>query len=222
MEAQARRTGRLADSQRAIAHGTGGEPGSRLATRLAMPISGDTLLRLIRATPLEPPPPPRIVGIDDGAWHRGRRYGTIVVDLERHRPVDLLPDRDAETVAAWFRDHPGLEIVARDRTGADAEGARLGAPEAVPVADRWHLLRNLGDALPRILDRRPPDLRAAAKAAVTVLRAANEVLPPMLPPASRPVSPQRQGVLWPRPGSSTGPSAASSMSCSPVRPRASR
>jgi transposase len=160
-----------------------------------MPVSGDTLLRLIRGTSLEPPPPPRIVGIDDWAWRCGRRYGTIIVALERNRPIDLLPDRDAETVAAWLRAHPGVEIVARDRAGAYAEGARLGAPEAVQVADRFHLLRNLGDALQRILDRHPQDLRAAAKVAVTASSAANEALPSTPPSPARPVSPQRQAVL---------------------------
>jgi transposase len=166
IEARARRTGRLADIQRAIAYGMGGEPGSRLASRLAMPVSGDTLLRLIRATPIERGPPPRIVGIDDWAWRRGRRYGTLVVDLERNRPIELLPDRQVETVAAWLKANPGITIVARDRAGAYAEAVRVGAPAATEVADRWHLLRNLGDALQRLLDRHHRDLRAAAQAAI--------------------------------------------------------
>ncbi len=167
------RTVRLADAQRRIAFSVGGEGGARLATTLAMPVSGDTLLRLIQASPLPEAATPRVVGIDDWAWRRGQRYGTLVVDLERNRPLDLLPDRNAQTVEAWLKRHPGIEIVARDRAGAYADGVRCGAPEAVPaanasrfgeVADRFHLLRNLGDALARALDRHHRDLRAAAAA----------------------------------------------------------
>jgi hypothetical protein len=89
-----------------------------------MPVSGDTLLRLIRAVPVEPAPPARVIGIDDWAWRRSRRYGTLIVDLERaNHPIDLLPDRTAETVAAWLEAHPGVEIVARDRAGAKAATA---------------------------------------------------------------------------------------------------
>jgi transposase len=156
-----RRTARLAQAQRQIALGAGGESGARLSGRLAMPVSGDTLLRLIRAVPIEPAPSARIIGIDDWAWRRGQRYGTIIVDLERNRPIDLLPDHQADTVAAWLKDHPGVEIVARDY----ADGFRTGAPDTIQVTDRWHLLRNLNEALARALDRHHRDLRAATTAA---------------------------------------------------------
>ncbi len=134
-----RRTTRLAEAQRHITFSAGGEAGARLASRLAMPVSGDTLLRLIRTAPLPAAPTPRVIGIDDWTWRRGQRYGTLVVDLERNRPVDMLPDRDAQTVGTWLNGHPGIDVVARDRAGAYADGVRSGAPGAVQVADRWRV-----------------------------------------------------------------------------------
>jgi len=159
---RARRTTRLGDMQRQIGFALGGEPGSRLAARLAMPVSGDTLLRMVRTSAVVFPPP-RVIGVDDWAWLRGRRYGTIICDLERHRVIDLLPDRSADTLASWLKRHGGeVTIVSRDRSGAYADGIRTGAPGATQVADRWHLLVNCSDALRQLLDRHHRQLREAA------------------------------------------------------------
>ncbi len=162
----ARRSERLADVQRQVALALGGEAGARLSVRLAMPTSPDTLLRLAASTTRAEPPVPRALGVDEWAWRKGRRYGTILVDLERNAVVDLLPDRDAGSFAAWLRDHPGVEVVARDRADVYAEGARSGAPRAVHVADRWHLLRNLGEAMRTIVGTHHAAVRRARRGIV--------------------------------------------------------
>ena len=116
-----------------------------------MPASADTVLRLVRGLPLPEPEPPRVVGVDDWALRKGRTYGTILVDLERRRALDLLPDRTAATLADWLRCRPGIEVIARDRSTEYARGILLGAPGATQVADRWHLLANVRQVLERWL-----------------------------------------------------------------------
>ena len=160
--AYGRRTLGQRDALEAIAFALGGSAGARLATRLGSPISRATLLRVLRCAAVPTWPAPRVLGVDDWALRKGHRYGTILVDLEQRRVIELLPERKAEPLIDWLQAHPGVEIVSRDRAPAYAEAARKGAPGVVQVADRWHLLQNLVDALERCLLRFRPTLKRAA------------------------------------------------------------
>jgi transposase len=158
----ARRTLRLA--QRLLASGLalGGEAGARLAARLGLATSPATLLRLVQVASAPASSAPRILGVDEWAWRRGQRYGTILVNLEDHQVLDLLPERSAASLAAWLAQHPTVIIVCRDRSALYADGIRRGAPTAVQVVDRFHLVQNLREAVETCLHDQQPALQAAA------------------------------------------------------------
>lgn len=178
-----RRTRRLSTALEQITMALGGSAGSRLAEQLGILASGSTLLRELRKkASVIVSVSPRVVGIEDWAWRKGQRYGTIVCDLERGKVIDLLPDRSADTTAAWLSAHPGIEVVSRDRASLYAEAADRAAPRAIQIADRWHLLRNLSEALIGLL---APHHRLMAEAARAVTKA------PEIPPAKDPGPPHK-------------------------------
>jgi len=158
---RARRTSRLDLLVHCIGVVLGGRPGERLTERLSMPVSADTLLRILRRRSDPTPTSAKIVGIDDFAWRRGHRYGTIVCDLEQHRIVDLLADREVGTVTTWLKNHSKIEVVCRDRGGGYRDAATKGASQAVQITDRWHLLENASSAFLDIIRRHMRHLRRA-------------------------------------------------------------
>lgn len=125
-----------------------------------MTVSGDTLLEHIRSRNLGEARIPRILSVDDFSFRRGRSWGTVLVDLERHQLVDILPDRSSETFASWLTQHSGVEVVSRDRSGEYADAVKKAAPEAIQVADRFHLIKNLGDVVLRVFQRRSESLHS--------------------------------------------------------------
>jgi transposase len=156
-----RQTIALTDVLTSIGFALGGEAGARLANGLHLPTSPATLLRLVRAHPEAMDGDVRVLGVDDWAKRKGRSYGTILVDLERHCPIELLDDATSAALIAWLEQHPGVEIISRDRGKEYVLGATQGAPDAIQVADRWHLLKNLGDTLEALFTQHQEWLRQA-------------------------------------------------------------
>ncbi len=158
----ARRTTRLHQQQGQVGFIVSAEVGSRLLDLLGMLTSPDTLIRLVRQTPDTIVETPRVLGIDDWAKRKGQSYGTILVDLEKHKVVDLLPERSAKSVSQWLQEHPGVEIISRDRGAEYIEGATAGASNALQIADRFHLFQNITEVTRKLLKKRTKKLRIAA------------------------------------------------------------
>jgi transposase len=145
IEASSRLTKRLRTAVQEIGFATCGKGGEHLSGKLGMPISDASVLWSLFLIPLSGVGQVLVVGVDDWSWRRGKRFGSILVNLETHKIVDLLADREAESVKRWLAAHPEVEIVSRDRGGVSIDGATWGAPQATQVADRWHILvRRIG------------------------------------------------------------------------------
>lgn len=169
-----------------VAAVAGGQAGARLTAQMQLPASRSTLLRCLTRQVVPPESAPRVVGVDDFAWTKRRRYGTILVDLEKHRLLALLADCEVETVASWFRQHPSVQIVTRDRSLTFADAIRQGVPHALHVADRFHLHMNAMTCLETLLTREQATLRRVA----TTLRAEHRQAHPAPPP--KPLAPEQQ------------------------------
>jgi transposase len=162
-----RRTRSQAKALRALAHALGGQAAARLGAAMGLPTSADTVLRELRRTaPEKKRPAPRVVGIDDWAIKRGHHYGTIVVDLERRKPIAVFKGCETMAVAEWLGDNPSITVGARDRAGAYSEAVETALPAARQISDRWHLLCNLRDNVERMLHRLGPQMRQAAQQVV--------------------------------------------------------
>jgi transposase len=161
----ARRTGRLDHVAHHLGVALGGRPAASFARRLMLPVSNDTLLRVVRRRGCPAFTPPTVIGIDDWAWRRNQRYGTIICDLERRRPISLLPDREPATAQAWLAEQPQIAIVACDRGGGYTLAAAKALPHATQVADRWHLMENASHAFLDAVRKSMRQVRAAVGAA---------------------------------------------------------
>ncbi len=156
----ARKTGRLGQQLQKIGLALGGAAGARLCHQIGIVVCGSTLLNHLKKLSLPEFAVPKILGVDDFAFRKGQRYGTILVDLELNQPIALLADRKAETLADWLIQHPGVEILSRDRSKTYKSGMDQGAPAAIQVADRFHLVQNLAETLEKVFSSYGNELKA--------------------------------------------------------------
>ena len=168
---------RLQETLLQMGFALGGEAGARLGRQLSIPGSSDTLLRLVKQAQLPVASSPRVVGIDDWSWKRRLRYGTLICDLENNKPIDVLSDREVETVSAWFENHPTVEIVSRDRSSEYAAAIRKGAPQALQVADLWHIGKNLAASVSTLLARCRAEIRHGLHVQATPEQGEAELVP---------------------------------------------
>ncbi len=160
----ARRTLRLAQRLTNMGLALGGAAGARLSQRMGLSVSRNTLLSLVRRIPKPSIITPQTLGVDDFCFRKCQTYGTVLIDLERRQPIGLLKDAKAETLAQWLKAHPGVKVVSRDRSKAYESGIRMGAPEAIQVADRFHLLQNLAETLYQVFGTHHQALKAVDEA----------------------------------------------------------
>jgi DNA-binding NarL/FixJ family response regulator len=178
IEPSSRLTTRLRTLVQAICSAFNAKGGAHLGEQLGIHFTRETFLRSLHLLSTPPVGNVKAVGIDDFAWKRGKRYGTVIIDLETHRLLDILPDREAESVKQWLAAHPEIEIVSRDRAGAYADGAAQGAPQALQIADRWHVCKNLGDAVQDDLVRKKIQMPPSSSPNVTTEQVAAACAPP--------------------------------------------
>src|SRR6266568_3778855 len=168
---------RLQEALKEMGFEQGGQAGARLGKKLGYPGSADTILRLVKQDLLPTPSSPRVVGIDDWSWKRGLRYGTLICDLENNRPIDVLADRSVQTVSAWFEKRPSVEIVSRDRSSEYAAAISKGAPQALQVADVWHIGTNLSESVQTLLARGLAEIRRGLQIQATTEQEPEEMEP---------------------------------------------
>lgn len=163
----ARKTLRLVEHFHGFGLALGGAAGSRLARRLGYASCGTTLLNHLQCLPLPEVEVPKTLGVDDFAFRKGHNYGTILVNLETHKPIGLLADRKADTLTEWLTEHPGVEVLSRDRSKTYKSAMDKAAPNAMQVADRFHLVKNLSEALEVALGSFQTELKANECKALT-------------------------------------------------------